>query len=76
MVTFYDRDNLMDFCTETISHNLIEGILLVTIIVFIFMLDWRTTVIVSIIIPLSLLFAFICLENKRHDREPAFHGGN
>jgi heavy metal efflux system protein len=64
MVTFYDRDNLMDFCTETISHNLIEGILLVTIIVFLFMLDWRTTLIVSIIIPLSLLFAFICLHIK------------
>lgn len=64
MVTFYDRDNLMDFCTETISHNLIEGILLVTLIVFIFMFDWRTTVIVSVIIPLSLLFAFICLKLK------------
>ncbi len=64
MVTFYDRDNLMDFCTETISHNLIEGILLVTLIVFIVMFDWRTTVIVSIIIPLSLLFAFICLKMK------------
>jgi len=64
MVTFYDRDNLMDFCTETISHNLVEGILLVTLIVFIFMFDWRTTVIVSIIIPLSLLFAFICLKLK------------
>lgn len=64
MVTFYDRDNLMDFCTETISHNLVEGILLVTIIVFVFMFDWRTTVIVSIIIPLALLFAFICLKIK------------
>jgi cobalt-zinc-cadmium resistance protein CzcA len=64
MVTFYDRDNLMDYCTETISHNLVEGILLVTLIVFIFMFDWRTTVIVSIIIPLSLLFAFICLKIK------------
>ncbi|MDQ6757521.1 MAG: CusA/CzcA family heavy metal efflux RND transporter [Bacteroidota bacterium] len=64
MVTFYDRDNLMDYCTETISHNLIEGILLVTIIVFVFMFDWRLTVIVSIIIPLSLLFAFICLKMK------------
>lgn len=62
--TFYDRDNLMDFCTDTISHNLVEGILLVTVIVFIFMFDWRTTVIVSVIIPLSLLFAFICLKLK------------
>lgn len=64
MVTFYDRDNLMDFCTETITHNLVEGILLVTLIVFIFMFDWRLTVIVAIIIPLALLFAFICLKLK------------
>lgn len=64
IVTFYDRDNLMDLCTQTISHNLMEGILLVTFIVFIFMFDWRTTLIVSIIIPLSLLFAFICLKMK------------
>jgi heavy metal efflux system protein len=43
-------------------HNLIEGILLVTLIVSLFMFNWRTTLIVSIIIPLSLLFAFICLH--------------
>ena len=45
-------------------HNLIEGIILVTLIVFLFMADWRTTVTVSIIIPLSLLFAFICMRIK------------
>ncbi|MGZ4042322.1 MAG: efflux RND transporter permease subunit [Bacteroidia bacterium] len=64
MVTFYDRDKLINFCTDTVIHNLLEGILLVTIIVFIFMADWRTTLIVSIIIPLALLFAFICLRLK------------
>lgn len=64
MVTFYDRDNLITFCTHTVIHNLIEGILLVTVIVFLFMADWRTTVIVSIIIPLALLFAFFCLKLK------------
>lgn len=62
IVTFYDRDNLMQFCTETVLHNLLEGIILVTVIVLVFMADWRTTVIVSIIIPLALLFAFICLR--------------
>ena len=62
LVTFYDRDNLMDFTTRTVMHNLIEGIILVTVMVLIFMADWRTTVIVSIIIPLSLLFAFLCLK--------------
>lgn len=64
METFYDRDNLMSYCTSTVMHNLIEGIILVTLIVLIFMADWRTTLIVSIIIPLSLLFAFLCLKLK------------
>jgi heavy metal efflux system protein len=64
MVTFYDRDNLISFCTGTVTHNLIEGIILVTVIVFLFMADWRTTVIVSVVIPLALLFAFVCLKLK------------
>ena len=64
MVTFYDRDNLMNFTTETVMHNLLEGIILVTVIVFLFMADWRTTLTVAVIIPLSLLFAFFCLKMK------------
>jgi len=64
MEKFYDRDRLMEFCTHTVTHNLVEGILLVTVIVFLFMADWRTTLIVSIIIPLALLFAFLCLKLK------------
>jgi cobalt-zinc-cadmium resistance protein CzcA len=64
METFYDRDNLMDYTTHTVMHNLVEGIIFVTVIVFLFMADWRTTLIVSLIIPLSLLFAFLCLKLK------------
>ncbi len=62
--TFYDRDNLIDFATHTVLHNMLEGILFVTVIVFLFMADWRTTVTVAIVIPLALLFAFICLTLK------------
>lgn len=62
--TFYDRTELMDYAQETVIHNLVEGIVLVTLIVLIFMADWRTTVTVSVIIPLSLLFAFICMRLK------------
>ena len=62
--TFYDRDVLMNYCTKTVTHNLLEGIILVTVIVFIFMSDWRTTLIVAVIIPLSLLFAFFMLKLK------------
>ena len=62
--TFYDRDNLVSYCTETVLHNLFEGIIFVTVVVFLFMADWRTTVIVSIVIPLALLFAFLCMRLK------------
>jgi cobalt-zinc-cadmium resistance protein CzcA len=64
LVPFYDRTTLMNFATHTVIHNLIEGIVLVTCIVLLFMADWRTTVTVSIIIPLSLLFAFMCMRLK------------
>jgi cobalt-zinc-cadmium resistance protein CzcA len=64
ILPFYDRTTLMDFATHTVIHNLVEGIVLVTCIVLIFMADWRTTVTVSIIIPLALLFAFICMRIK------------
>lgn len=57
IVTFYDRENLVNLAVHTVSRNLVEGILLVT-----FMADWRTTVVVAVVIPLALLFAFICLR--------------
>lgn len=62
--TFYNRENLIHFATHTVTHNLLEGIIFVTCIVFLFMADWRTTITVSIVIPLALLFAFICLRLK------------
>ena len=61
---FYDRRFLIEHTTHTVIHNLLEGIILVTFIVLIFMADWRTTIVVAIVIPLSLLFAFICLKLK------------
>ncbi|MBS1764437.1 MAG: efflux RND transporter permease subunit [Bacteroidetes bacterium] len=64
METFYDRDDLMAYCTDTVLHNLFEGIILVTVIVFLFMADWRTTVVVAVVIPLALLFSFLMLKLK------------
>ena len=59
--TFYDRTNLMDYAQETVIHNMIEGIVLVTLIRLIYMPDWRTTFTVSIIIQLQFWFAFTCM---------------
>ena len=62
IVPYYDRTDLINYATHTVLHNLVEGILLVTLLVSLFMFNWRTTLIVSIIIPMALLFAFICLR--------------
>lgn len=64
LVTIYDRDQLMDYTTHTVMGNMLEGIVFVTLIVLLFMADWRTTVTVAVVIPLSLLFAFLCLKMK------------
>ena len=64
IVPYYDRSDLISYATHTVLHNLVEGIILVILLVSLFLFDWRTTFIVAIIIPMSLLFAFICLYLK------------
>ncbi|PUZ26287.1 CusA/CzcA family heavy metal efflux RND transporter [Chitinophaga parva] len=61
---FYNREDLIHFALHTVIHNMLEGIIFVTVIVFLFMADWRTTLIVGLIIPLALLFAFVCMKLK------------
>jgi cobalt-zinc-cadmium resistance protein CzcA len=62
IVPYYDRMDLIEYATHTVLHNLIEGVLLVVVLISLFLFDWRATVIVATIIPISLLFAFICLH--------------
>lgn len=64
IVPYYDRTDLIHVAVHTVLHNLLEGLVLVTVIVFLFMADWRTTLNVAIVVPLALLFAFICLHLK------------
>ncbi|WP_165024119.1 efflux RND transporter permease subunit [Dysgonomonas sp. ZJ279] len=59
---FLDRTTLVDSTVHTVIKNLLEGIILVSIVVFIFLFNWRTTVIVASVIPLSFLFAIIMLR--------------
>lgn len=59
---FLDRGELVDKTIKTVTHNLVEGILLVSIIVFVFLFNWRTTLIVASVIPLAFLFALLMLR--------------
>ncbi len=59
---FYDRSDLIHLTTRTVEDNLLRGILLVVVVLVFFLYDVRAGLIVAITIPLSLLFAFICLD--------------
>jgi cobalt-zinc-cadmium resistance protein CzcA len=62
IVPFLDRSDLVHYTTHTVLHNLTEGILLVSIILFFFLGNVRGAFIVALTIPFSLLFASICLD--------------
>jgi cobalt-zinc-cadmium resistance protein CzcA len=64
LVPFLDRSDLVHYTTDTVLHNLTEGIVLVIIILFLFLGNARGALIVAITIPFSLLFAATCLQLK------------
>src|SRR5579864_1094296 len=64
IVPFIDRSDLVRFTTHTVLHNLTEGMILVSIILFIFLGNVRGALLVAATIPFSLLFASICLDLK------------
>ena len=64
IVPFIDRSDLLHFTTHTVLHNLTEGMILVTVILFLFLGNVRGALIVALTIPFSLLFAAICLDLK------------
>lgn len=58
---FYDRSRLVDLTLQTVHVNLLEGALLVIGMVWLFIRSLRGAMIVGVIIPLSLMTAFIGL---------------
>lgn len=64
IVPFIDRSDLMHYTTHTVLHNLTEGIILVVIILFLFLGNFRGAVIVALTIPFALLFSATCLKLK------------
>ena len=65
IVPFIDRSDLVHFTTHTVLHNLTEGMILVSVILFLFLGNLRGALIVAMTIPFSLLFASICLDLKQ-----------
>ncbi len=62
LVPFYDRAVLVHHTVNTVEENLLIGATLVLVILIVFLGDWRSAVIVGLVIPLSLLGAFILMD--------------
>ncbi|MFT3813096.1 MAG: CusA/CzcA family heavy metal efflux RND transporter [Acidovorax sp.] len=62
IVPFYDREWLMNRTMSTVFHNLVEGALLVSLVLYIFLSNLRASLAVVVIIPLALLATFMGLK--------------
>ncbi|GAB3503081.1 CusA/CzcA family heavy metal efflux RND transporter [Curvibacter fontanus] len=62
IVPFYDRTWLMGKTLTTVFHNLVEGALLVSLVLYIFLSNLRASLAVVVVIPLALLATFMGLK--------------
>ena len=62
MVSFLDRSDLIRYTAHTVMRNLTAGFILVAVILFLFLGNARSALIVALTIPFALLFASICLD--------------
>ncbi|MBY0506490.1 MAG: CusA/CzcA family heavy metal efflux RND transporter [Bryobacteraceae bacterium] len=58
----YDRTDLVDNTLHTVTHTLLEGLGIVLIVLFFFLGSLRAALLTAVTIPLSLLFAFVCMH--------------
>ena len=61
---YYDRTDLIQLTTHTVEHNLVLGVLLVTLILVLFLRSVRTGLIVAATIPLALASALLLLKAR------------
>ncbi len=59
---FLDRSTLISRAVNTISHNLVEGGLIVIFILILFLGNWRAGIVVASVIPLAMLFAISMMK--------------
>ncbi len=62
IVPFYDRTWLMGKTLTTVFKNLVEGALLVSLVLYLFLSNLRASLAVVVVIPLSLLATFLGLK--------------
>jgi heavy metal efflux system protein len=62
IVPIYDRTDLVNNTLHTVTRTLLEGLVIVVAVLFLFLGSVRAAILTAITIPLSLLFAFVCMH--------------
>jgi cobalt-zinc-cadmium resistance protein CzcA len=62
IVPIYDRTDLVDSTLHTVAHTLLEGLVIVVLVLFVFLGSVRAALLTAVTIPMSLLFAFVCMH--------------
>ncbi len=58
----YDVSNFLDASIENVIHTLRDAFILVALVVFLFLGDWRSTLIPAIAVPVSLVGSFMAMQ--------------
>ena len=58
----YDVSSFLDASMEKVTHTLFEAFVLVSIVVFVFLGDWRSTLVPALAVPVSLIGAFLFMS--------------
>ncbi len=58
----YDVSKFLDASIEKVIHTLVEAFILVGLVVFLFLGDWRSTLIPAIAVPVSLIGTFVFMQ--------------
>jgi len=59
---FYDRTSLVEACIETVANALREGSIFVIIVLFLFLAEVRTALVVTLSLPLTFLISFVVMS--------------
>ena len=75
IIPFYNQASLVKQCFSTVQTNLILGIVLVILVLFLFMGDFPSALITVFSLPFSILFAFIMMERVNLTADLISFGG-
>jgi cobalt-zinc-cadmium resistance protein CzcA len=74
-VPYYDRSELVDAALWTVTKVLLEGVVLVVVVLFLFLGDVRSSVIVVATLVLTPLLTFMVMNQVGHLGQPDVAGG-